>query len=383
MINRKAHKPFWAMIAICMILLTSSCTQNQKTAQPGIKLGVTIPLTGDIAAWGNRAKNGILLATDETNAKRSPSNRFEVIIEDTKSQPQAGVVAITKLISVDKVKFVIGDISSGIALAMAPIAEANHIVMLSPGASNPALTSAGDYIFRNWPSDVYDGAALAYAAKNEIKASKILVFYADNAYSEGLADAFMQSATKIGLSIVGSDRVAAKEQNYRTLLAKYRNSEADLVFVAGHPAMSAHLFIQMEEANMKQKRLGCVAIEGPEFVQAFPNANDIYFTTIPLDPEQNREFQAFSTRYKEKYGEVPDVGAAHAYDAMKMFAAVIPDAATTADQAKANLYRMKNYAGATGIMSFDANGDVIKSLALMKYEHGKIKLEKILPSVTP
>lgn len=378
-VMKHAQKTALVILSLCLVIIAGACSKKQE-ATTGIKLGATIPLTGDLAAWGNREKNGILLALEEVNATRTPANRFNVIIEDTKSQPAGGVTALNKLISVDKVKFFIGDVSSGIALAMAPIAESNHVVMLSPGASNPALTSAGDYIFRNWPSDVYDGAALAYAAKNVLKANKALVFYEDNTYSEGLADAFKQKAAKIGLQIVGSERVAAKDKSYRTVLEKYRNSDADIVFVAAHPEMSARIFIQMKEVGLKQKELGCVAIEGPEFVKAYPDVTNIYFTTIPLDAAHNSVFKAFSAKYREKYGEDPDVEAAHAYDAMKMFAAVIPDASTTADQAKAGLYQMKNFHGATGIMSFDSNGDVIKPLALMRYDHGKAKLVKILPA---
>lgn len=374
------QKTVYVIIAASVVMLAGACSKKKEADSPGIKIGATIPLTGDLAAWGNREKNGVLLALEEINATRSSTNRIEVIIEDTKSQPTAGVSAINKLISMDKTKFIIGDISSGITLAMAPIAEASHVVMLSPGASNPALTTAGDYIFRNWPSDVYDGAALAYAAKNELNANKVLVFYEDNTYSEGLAESFKQKAAKIGLEIIGSDRVAAKDKTYRTLLEKYRASGADLVFVAAHPAMSARLFLEIKEAGMKQKLLGCVAIQGPDFIQAYPDATDIYFTTIPLDAEHNSVFKTFSARYKEKYGENPDVGAAHAYDAMKMLAAVIPDAGTTADQAKTGLYQIKDFAGATGTMSFDANGDVVKPLALMRYEHGKEKLEKLLPA---
>lgn len=378
--TKMIQRMLYVAIAVIVVVWIGGCSKKKESTTTGIKLGATIPLTGDLAAWGNREKNGILLAMDEVNANRSPADRFEVIVEDTKSQPAAGVTAINKLISMDKIKFVIGDISSGIALAMAPIAESNHVVMLSPGASNPALTSAGDYIFRNWPSDVYDGAALAYAAQSELKANKVLVFYEDNTYSEGLAEAFKQKAAKIGLQVVGTDRVSAKEKTYRTLLEKYRGSNANLVFVAAHPAMSARLFLQMKEAGMNQKLLGCVAIESPDFVQAYPDATDIYFTTIPLDPSNNNVFKTFAARYKERYGEDPDVGAAHAYDAMKMFATVISAAATTPDQAKTGLYQLKNFAGATGIMSFDANGDVVKPLALMRYEHGKAKLEKILPA---
>jgi len=368
-----------SMIAvIVLVLFFVGCSRNEKLKPDGIKIGVALPLTGDLAAWANRAKNGILLATEEVNKSRNPKDQFKLIIEDTKSQPSGGVSVINKLINVDHVKFIIGDISSGIVLAMAPIAETNHVILLSPAASNPAITKAGDYIFRDWPSDVYDGAALALAAKNELGAKKVLVFYEDNTYSEGLAEAFKQKASKIGLQIVGDERISGQEKDFRSILERHKNSASDLVFVAAHPGMSARLFIQMEETGMKQIKLGCVAIQGPEFVKAFPDATGIYFTTILLDKKNNPVFREFAQQYREKFGQNPDVGAAHAYDALKIFAVAIPNSDTSVEQAKQNLYNLKDFHGATGTMSFDKNGDVIKPLALMKYEHGKAILVKII-----
>lgn len=383
-IEMKLHKGLLIALSCSLlvgsILLINACSRQENASLTGIKIGATVPLTGDLAAWGNRQKNGILLALEEVNAQRDAANQFHLSLEDTKSQPAAGVSAIKKLIDMEKVKFVIGDVSSGITLAMAPIAEENKVLLLSPGASNPALTNAGDYIFRNWISDVYDGAALATAAKNELGAKKVLVLHEDNTYSEGLADTFVAKAQEIGLAILDKDKVSSKNTDYRTLLEKYRDLGADLVFVAAHPGLSARLFLQMEELGMTQLRMGSVAIQGPEFLEAYPNASDIYFTTIPLDKETNEEFRKFSEKYNQRYGEEPDVAAAHAYDAVKMYAAVIPDASTTVEQAKDGLYNLRDYHGATGIMSFDSNGDVQKSLALMKYEQGKARLEKMLPA---
>ncbi len=293
---------FYPILAALLLGITFSlwaCSRQNQTSKKGIGIGATVPLTGDLAAWGNREKNGILLAIDEVNAQRKPANKFKLHMEDTKSSPSVGVTVIQKLIDINKVKFVIGDVSSGITLAMAPIAERNHVLMLSPGASSPALTTAGDYIFRNWPSDVYDGADLAYAAKVKMGAHKVVVFNEDNTYSEGLADAFVAETKKINLSIVGRIRLSAKNTDYRSLLEKSRSFGGDLVFVAAHPSMSAQLFLQMKEMGMPQKRLGCVAIQGPEFTKFYPNASDIYFTTIPLDKKSNGVFRSFAKKYKK------------------------------------------------------------------------------------
>ena len=89
---KHAQKAALIILSLCLVMVIAACSKKQEAAS-GIKLGATIPLTGDLAAWGTREKNGILLALDEVNAKRSPANRFHVIIEDTKSQPAGGFLA--------------------------------------------------------------------------------------------------------------------------------------------------------------------------------------------------------------------------------------------------------------------------------------------------
>lgn len=362
------------ILGISIFAGLGGCDDNatsNKVEQP-IIIGATLPLTGDMGAWGERAKKGLLIGLDQANKNRKPSDQFKVIFEDTRSSPSIGVTVLTKLINTDHIKFVVGDLSSGVTLAMAPIVEREKILLLSPGSSSPAVRDAGDYIFRDWTSDDYDGEVLAQVAKSELGAKTVAVYYQDSTYAQGLADAFKKVAGKIGLEIVVMDQVSGTDKNYKSVLAKYAaKNPADVIFFAGLTEQSASFFRQAREIGIKQKLMGCVAIESPDFLKIFPNANDVYFTTIPLDPEKNPVFADFSKKYKALYGEMPDVAAAHAYDAIMLFDHVIKSKNTQVDEARLALLAVKNFPGATGIMSFDDKGDVKKPVAFKKYENGK------------
>jgi len=364
-----------AKLAIVFILLLSfaGCDSQVPTNNKvkGINIGVTLPLTGDLASWGERARKGIEIAVDEVNQNRAEKDKFNLIIEDTKSLPATGVSVLQKLINVNKVRFVIGDLSSGVTLAMAPVAEANKVILLAPGASNPSVRNAGEYIFRDWTSDDYDGYILAYAAKETLNAKSIVVFHQDNAYANGLADAFTDTASKIGLHILSVESFSGADSNYRTLIEKYRTSKADTFFVAAHPQQSAYFFVQARELAVPQQLIGSVAIEGEDFRKIYPNADNIYYSTVPLDPERNPKFKEFMEKYRSVNGAVPDVAAAHAYDAVLLFDVAILSAQTTTEVVRKNLLAIKNFTGATGVMSFDEKGDIKKPVALMKYEKGK------------
>jgi len=99
-----------------------------------------------MASYGANSKDGIQLAATEINQAFSEGkSKFKVSlsIEDSKGEPQQAVSSLQKLISVDHVAAIIGDVGSSATLAMAPIANANKVVIMSPAASAPAISTAG------------------------------------------------------------------------------------------------------------------------------------------------------------------------------------------------------------------------------------------------
>jgi branched-chain amino acid transport system substrate-binding protein len=173
-------KSFWATISkhpvsaivavVIAVLIPISCSKQQKEAikkeavkSAPLRIGVMLALTGDSANYGKRSLNGLTWAADKINQKKGGVNgkHLELVVEDDLSSPKDAVSAFNKLVSQDQVKVVIGDIISGTTLAVAPLAEKNHVLLFAPGASNPQLRYAGDYVFRNWTSDDFDGLAMA------------------------------------------------------------------------------------------------------------------------------------------------------------------------------------------------------------------------------
>ncbi len=162
---RTLTKTFVLLILLCtfaiMTLSSPSCSKKPETKE--IKIGAVLPLTGSEGIWGENAKMGIEIALAEINSSGGVKGKsVRLIYEDSQSLPSNAVSALQKLISTDKVCVVIGDIASSSVLAMAPIVEKEHVVLLSPGASNPDISKSGDYIFRNWQSDALEIAHRGY-----------------------------------------------------------------------------------------------------------------------------------------------------------------------------------------------------------------------------
>lgn len=340
------------------VLSLNSCAEKKAEI---IKIGAMLPLSGDASQYGEWGKNGISLAVDEINSKGGiKGNKIEVIYEDDAADPKKGVSAVNKLISIDKVKVIIGPIPSAVTLAIAPICEKNKVVVLS-SSSNPTITHAGDYIFRNWPSDDFEGLAMAeYAIK--MKFNRIAVFHINNEYGLGIARVFEEQYLKLGGSVLITEAFMQGSSDMRTLLTKIKSYNPDAIYLIGHTKENGHIVKQARDLGIKAQILGTVGIEGPDFLSiAGEKAEGVVYTAPAFDPDaQDPVIKIYQESYVKKYGKKSEIFAATAYDALKIITLMIQKYDNDPDKIKAGLYKLKNYPGVSGVTSFDENGDVIK-----------------------
>ena len=110
---------------------------------------------------------------------------------DDQTRPEVGKTAVETLINENGVRLIIGAVSSSVALKIAPICEENEVVLLSPTASSPKITDAGEYIFRNYPSDILEGTSMADFAR-DLGLERLVVFAVNNEFGHGLKDVFVE-----------------------------------------------------------------------------------------------------------------------------------------------------------------------------------------------
>jgi branched-chain amino acid transport system substrate-binding protein len=190
--KKQAWMGIVALIVVAAVVVVYLVTRERQPDQPDtVTIGAILPLTGSAAPYGKNARRGIELALEEINANGGVNGKkVKVLYEDSKTEPKEAVSALRKLHSSSGVKFIIGDINSTGVLAMAPIAVRERILLLSPGASNPKISDAGDYIFRNWHSDALEGQVDADHAYSTLGWREAAVLYVNAAYGAGLAETF-------------------------------------------------------------------------------------------------------------------------------------------------------------------------------------------------
>src|SRR5689334_12102769 len=141
--------------------LAATLAVTALAAEP-IKIGEFACLTGKDATFGQSQHKGILLALEEINAAGGVLGRpVELLSEDNQSKPGESATVAKKLLSRDKVVAILGEVTSGRSLEVAPLCQIAKIPMIATGATNAKVTQTGNYVFRVCFIDDFQGVVMA------------------------------------------------------------------------------------------------------------------------------------------------------------------------------------------------------------------------------
>lgn len=339
------------------------------------KIGSILPLSGDVAVYGKSLQNGMDLALEEYLKTHPNGMKIEVIYEDSKADPKLAVNSIQKLTSIDKCNIVLGGFSSSEVLSIAPIAEKNKIVLISPTASSPSITNAGDYIFRTTPSDNFDGEIMAKFAYNELQLRNVALLFANNDYGQGISKVFVSKFISLGGKISIQKSFESGVNDFKTQLTAIKESKPDGLYIIAASEIGI-ILKQKSELNLGDIKTFTVGLaENPKLIEiAGEAANNVFYSYPSFQVNSDdKEINDFVSNFKLKYKNEPDVLAAYGYDLMNITLKVLENNFDSSEKIKYALYNLKYFNGVTGQTSFDLNGDVTKTAGIKVIKQGKFE----------
>lgn len=372
-INRKSLSgiKITSLLIVLIILFSFGCGKKEEKE---IRIGVILPLTGDVASLGSPSLKAVNLAVEQANLQAEKEGyKFIVIAEDDQAVPAKAVSAIQKLKDVDKIRLVIGPLVSSSTMAVAPIADKNGIVIISPGSSAPGITNAGDYIFRNELSDLFGGTKQAELAYNVLKYRKVACVYINNDYGVGVSTVFKKVFLSLGGAVTLYESFDQGSTDFRNVLNKIKNNKPDAVFFISHNEI-LNFVRQKVEFGINTPVYTTPVFEDKNNLEKLGKAAEgiIYTYYGTFFPESNNEtIKSFVNSYRKKYNEEPTYYSALAYDATNILLTALKNAKYDILKVKDELYNIRNYNGVTGVTSFDKNGDVEKPVILKAVKNGK------------
>jgi branched-chain amino acid transport system substrate-binding protein len=335
-----------------------------------------MPLTGEIATFGQSANNGVKLAMEEANAAGGVKGRtLDVQVYDTVGKPEEAAVAATRAIVQKKAMVLIGELGSGGSLALAPIAEAHKVPAISPASTSPKVTKDGTrtrpYMFRVCFIDPFQGTVMAKFARQKLQAKRAAIIRdVGNDYSMGLADFFARTFTDLGGEIVADVSYKAGDQDFKAQVTKVKFTNPDLVYVPGYYTDVALIGRQARELGVTAPLAGGDGWDSAKLYEIAQGALDGGFFSNHYSTENPSEVvQQFARKYQTAYQAAPDAFAALGYDA----ALLALDAMRRADELTPRAIRdaiekTSTLHGVTGTMRFDADHNAVKSAVIMGIE---------------
>jgi branched-chain amino acid transport system substrate-binding protein len=354
-----------------LILVLSACAKGASKAKKEpkeIKIGAILPLTGENSSLGQDCKNGIILAADDYGF-------VKLYFEDSQGKPVNAVSALDKLIS-SNINLIIGDLFSAPTLAMIPIVDRNHVLLISPGASSPKLSNSSKYFFRNYPSDNYEGKILADYIRG-ININTMAILYPNNDYGIGLSEVFIEEFHKLGGRVLLKEGYDENATDFRSILAKLPGVSIQGLYLPGYYGSVGRIAVQLKEQKIKVPLFSNVGVEDPALIQiAGDSVENMVYTAPTVYSSQNDPLTIkFKDDYIKRFRKEPGFPAAYGYDTAKILFSLIENSGDNPDLLCSQLLQGE-FIGITGKTKFNASGDVTKPFVIKLVKGGEFLLKK-------
>ncbi|HEX3017559.1 MAG TPA: ABC transporter substrate-binding protein [Caproicibacter sp.] len=342
-----------------------------------IKIGVVGPMTGSVSTYGQSAQKGLKLLQKQVNASGGVNGKkVNFVFTDDENKPASAVTAGQKLIFDDKVCAIIGPMTSTCANSLGPVCQSNQMPMITPYATNPKVTQAGDFIFRTCFIDPFQGTVLAKFSKSSLKAKTAAVLYDNgNDYSKGLAEFFISGFKSQGGTVVDTETYNTGDKDFNTQLTKIAQKNPDVLILPDFYSTVAVIMKEARTAGIKATFLGGDGWDSSDlFTIAGDSVEGAYFSNHYSPDDTSKGVVQFIKDFQAEYsGATPDAIAALSYDSGQIVLQAIKSSGKT--DAQSIKEAMKNTSGSfvTGDIKFDASRNPTKAAVILKCTGGKSK----------
>jgi branched-chain amino acid transport system substrate-binding protein len=359
MMKIRLHGAVVVMMAALFVVMTVAGT---VMAADTIKLGVAGPHSGDLASYGIPTTKAAELVVKDINAKGGVlGKQVELIIEDDVCKPEVATNTATKLVG-EGVNAVLGHICSGATKAALGIYKDAHIVVMSPSATNPALTQSGDYpnFFRTIASDDAQARMEVDFALDTLKLKKIAVLHDKGDYGKGLAEfakGFLEADPRA--EVVLYEGITPGAVDYSAVVQKIKRTNADAVIFGGYHPEAAKIVSQMRKKKMDTIFISDDGVKDDTFIKVAKKYAEGVYATGPKDVSKNPMTIKAKKEHQAAYGEDPGAFFDNAYAATLALLNAIQQAGSTDYDAIVKALRTKNVDTPLGSIRFDERGDAI------------------------
>lgn len=329
-----------------------------------IKIGVVMDLSGDLAPMGARMLNGARLAAEEINAAGGVLGKdVELVEEDGKTDPSAGLDRVKKLIEIDGVQVIVGPMISGTSKLAIPYAKEHAVPCITMSATAFELSELDgtEWFFRACLLDDAQGRVLSQVVMDG-GYSKLATIVLNNLYGKGVQKALVEGLQEKGWKgqVVAEVEYDEAKKDYRTELGQIKDSSPDVVLLVSYADDGIIIFKQALEMGLDSVAwLGCDGNYGSGLFKE-PRSAEFMEKAIVAGTRTvgfGSTYEQFVAKYTAEFGEAPEIYCDTTYDAVQAAAKAIKQAGKYDGAAIRSALTTLSFEGASGPISFDARGD--------------------------
>ncbi|MFH0906245.1 MAG: ABC transporter substrate-binding protein [archaeon] len=373
------------VVALILVIVLASFKingfLNLKNNKSEILIGSIMPLSSDVAVYGNAIRKPLDLAVEEINNSGGINGRqIRIIYEDGLCDPKNSANAANKLINIDKVDIMLA-FCSGEVMGASPIITSNNKILLSSGAGSPDITylEDNDSVFRIFPSDSSSARKISESAINK-KYNEIALISENENYSQALIRSFNESYTQLGGNVLISEKFNSENKDFKTSVTKVLSKNPRAIYVVSLTAENLVEIVKLlKEYGFNGQIYTNELIASENTLKNLGSlANGIIFAEPRFDRDATKT-KIFLENLNSKYGKIesdlPDSYFATAYDTIYILRDVI-DACGDKDIEciKKQLHNIKDYDATSGKLSIDSRGDTLFEFDLKIINNSKAEI---------
>jgi branched-chain amino acid transport system substrate-binding protein len=312
-------------LAVAVVLAARAIAAMAGPEEAPIRVGVVLPLTGDLSKFGKIEKNSFVMGLEEINAAGGVNGRpIELLFADDASTVDIGRSVAEKLIEQDKVIALTGGYSSDVTLAVALVAHRQKIPFLITTGSADMITEQGwNYVFRiNQPVSEYSKALIAFL-QDVLELKSVVIVHDSGLFGRSGAVEFSEQASELGWKIVMQEGYEPHTLDFKPLLAKAKAAKPDVVYMIAYVNEAALLMKQARELNFTPKVFAGAGagFTLPEFAElAGEAAENVLSATLWTPQVPYPGAKEYYKNYLKRFGVEPDYHGAEAYASIHVIA---------------------------------------------------------------
>ncbi|MDR0708666.1 MAG: ABC transporter substrate-binding protein [Spirochaetaceae bacterium] len=376
-----------------------------------ITIGVLEPLTGIQSGGGNLELKGIELANELNPTVEIGGKPYQVYlsVEDTKSEREDTAAAVQILIDREQAAVILGTWDSGLASAASEVIRRAKIPTIGATCTGPRITTQNDFYFRICFNDASQAGAMAKYANDALSARTGIIIYEQNSSAfevlhEDIVKRFEEyfityrSGRRGYNSILDEFEIyAGANQDFSSMLVGVREDpedppsirelNPDVIFIAANYQEAVQIIKQARNLGIKIPIIGTANLDTPDFFSAGGEDLEgvLFASHYNLDAASTPRAATFIREYKARNDNLsPSAITAMAYDSYLLALDAIRRAQSTdPEKIRAAIAGTRgNFAGVTGQIVLDNNGDARKSVFIKAVENGNVTLKTTVNAVT-